>query len=216
MSQDPPPGARVSGRRSDRSRAVAVAVLFEGGLLGLAWGLGRLLDRPAWQSLHWDARAAGLGVAACLPLLLVFLLLIRCRCRPVTRIRQFFEEVVRPLLGACSLFELAVIALLAGLGEETLFRDVLQGAFSHWLGPWPALVLAGALFGLMHPITPLYVVIAALFGVYLGACWLASGNLLVAIIAHGLYDFLALVYLLRVRQSGDQGSGSQGPDRLIA
>jgi membrane protease YdiL (CAAX protease family) len=52
------------------------------------------------------------------------------------------------------------------------------------------------LFGLLHPITPTYAVLAALMGAYLGGVWLASGNLLVPIVAHALYDFIALAYLL--------------------
>ena len=36
--------------------------------------------------------------------------------------------------------------------------------------------------------------------------WLASGNLLVPIVAHGAYDFAALVYLLHVAGSADAGA----------
>jgi membrane protease YdiL (CAAX protease family) len=38
-------------------------------------------------------------------------------------------------------------------------------------------------------------------GLYLGAVWLATGNLLVPITSHALYDFLAFVYLVQVRKS---------------
>jgi membrane protease YdiL (CAAX protease family) len=66
-----------------------------------------------------------------------------------------------------------------------------------WLGPWAALALVSVLFGLVHPITPAYAVLATLAGAYLGWAYLASGNLLVPVLAHALYDFTALVYLLR-------------------
>ena len=46
-------------------------------------------------------------------------------------------------------------------------------------------------------ITPTYGVLAALIGVYLGWVWLASGNLLAPVVAHALYDFVALVVLVR-------------------
>ncbi len=59
------------------------------------------------------------------------------------------------------------------------------------------MVLASILFGLAHPLTTGYAVMAAIFGVYLGLLWLWSGNLLVAITAHAIYDFLALLYLVR-------------------
>ena len=57
------------------------------------------------------------------------------------------------------------------------------------------------MFGLLHPITRAYAVIAALLGAYLGGLWLAGGNLLTPIVAHALYDFVALVYLLRLRRA---------------
>ena len=44
-----------------------------------------------------------------------------------------------------------------------------------------------------------YAMLAALVGGYLGWLHLASGNLLVPILAHALYDFVALRLLLRVK-----------------
>jgi len=116
---------------------------------------------------------------------------------PLARIRRFFDAVVRRLFAECTWIELALIALAAGVGEEALFRGVLQPALGRWLGAGPALVVASVLFGLLHPITPVYAVLAGLIGIYLGGVWLASGNLLVVIIVHALYDFLALIYVLR-------------------
>ena len=51
----------------------------------------------------------------------------------------------------------------------------------------------------MHPITKLYVVLAALMGVYFGVLMLWSGNLLVPIAAHAAYDAVQLI--LTARQS---------------
>ena len=87
--------------------------------------------------------------------------------------------------------------LTAGVGEEVLFRGFLQGALGQWLGTGPGLVLASVVFGAAHPVTPAYVLIASVIGVYLGGLWLVSGNLLVPMLAHGLYDFVALLMLLR-------------------
>jgi membrane protease YdiL (CAAX protease family) len=94
--------------------------------------------------------------------------------------------------------DLAVISALAGLGEEMLFRGVVQTLIERASGsPWLAVAAASVLFGLAHPITRTYAVLAALIGVYLGWLFLANGNLLVPIVAHAAYDFVALVYLLR-------------------
>ncbi|MBX6311408.1 MAG: CPBP family intramembrane metalloprotease [Isosphaeraceae bacterium] len=177
---------------------VAAGALFELGLTAIAWGLGWLLGISPWASLRPEPRAVVLGAAATLPMLAAFLPLAHSSWPPLRRIRRFFEEEIRPLLGRCTLAALILLGLAAGVGEETLFRGVLQAALTRWLGTWPALALASLLFGLLHPITPAYLVLAALLGAYLGALWLASGNLLVPVVAHALYDILALVYLLRV------------------
>ena len=79
-------------------------------------------------------------------------------------------------MGECTVADLALISLLAGLGEELLFRGLIQDGLVGWLGPWPALVLTSVLFGLMHPITPGYAVLATLAGAYLGWVYLATGE----------------------------------------
>jgi membrane protease YdiL (CAAX protease family) len=94
---------------------------------------------------------------------------------------------------------LGVLSLLAGFGEEMLFRAVVQGAAAHRIGIWSAWVVASLLFGLMHAVTPTYVVLATLAGLYLGGVWLLTENLTVVIVAHAFYDFLALIYMLRVK-----------------
>jgi membrane protease YdiL (CAAX protease family) len=55
----------------------------------------------------------------------------------------------------------------------------------------------------MHPITRMYVVLCVLVGLYLGWLWMVTDNLLVPIVAHGAYDFFALVYLVRGGQRCD-------------
>jgi uncharacterized protein len=183
-----------------RREVMWLAVLFEGGLGVLACLIGWAAGLPPWEKLTWDLADAALGVAACLPMLTGFTFCVLVPLPPLARIREFMDRVVRPLFRDCTLADLALISLLAGLGEELFFRGLLQEALTGWLGPWPALTAVALLFGLLHPITPAYFVLASLAGAYLGAAYLATDNLLVPVIAHALYDFVALVYLLRVPQ----------------
>ncbi len=178
-------------------RVVVWAVLLEGGLVPIAWLLGWLLGHPPWLGFAWRARDAALGAAAVLPMLALLLVAIRWPFAPLARIRRFIDEDVRPVLGTCTWIELALISMAAGVGEELLFRGAIQGALSRWLGVGAGIAAASLLFGLLHPITPAYVVLAGLMGAYLGLVWVLSGNLLTVIIAHALYDFLALMILLR-------------------
>jgi membrane protease YdiL (CAAX protease family) len=181
-----------------------LGIAFEAGLILVAWLLGWLLGHKPLDSLHWSVSGFLMGPVATLPMLAAFFLLLRSRFRAIERIRRLFDEIALPFFGAYTWFDLTVLSLLAGIGEEMLFRGVAQAALDHWLGPWPALALASLLFGMLHALTPAYAILASMAGAYLGVVWLATGNLLVVIEAHSLYDFIALSYLLRdARRRGD-------------
>jgi membrane protease YdiL (CAAX protease family) len=182
---------------SHRQVIVMLAVTVEGGLILLAWILGYLLDQPPLHNFSWVLRDALLGVAATLPLLLFFGLVLRWPIGPLGRIKHFSEQVLCPLLAPCSILDLLGISILAGLGEEMLFRGTLQGAFTRWMPSLLALGLVSTLFGVLHAVTLGYAVMATLMGAYLGWLRNETGNLLVPVVAHSLYDFFVLLYLLR-------------------
>jgi membrane protease YdiL (CAAX protease family) len=189
----------ADGSEGQRQRwwLLGIGLLVEGGLALLALLLGWLFRTPAMATLNWNVHGLWLGAAAAVPMLAGFFLCVRWPLGPLARIKQFSDEVIRPLFRPCSLLEIAAIALAAGFGEELLFRGVLQALLAGWLDPAMGLIAASVVFGLLHSITPTYAVLAALLGAYLGVCWLATDNLLVPIVAHALYDFVALVYLAR-------------------
>jgi len=183
--------------RSSSRVPIYIGISFEGGLILLAWLLGWLLGTSPYATLHWTISGLLLGLLATLPMVAGFFLLLQSEHRSIKRIRQIFNDVAVPFLGASTWFDLAILSLMAGIGEEMLFRGVAQAALDNWLSPWIGLALASVLFGLLHALTPAYAILASLAGAYLGAVWLATGNLLVVIEAHSLYDFIALSYLLR-------------------
>lgn len=186
----------MEGRRC-RWWVVSLAAGFEGGFLVLAWLLGWLLDQPPLAQLSWNLVDAAWGVAASVPMLLGALALIRWPVGPLARIKQFSEEVIAPLFAVCTPFDLALIALLAGVGEEICFRGVLQPYFADRYSLWRGIAMTSILFGLLHPISGAYILLAAAASVYLGWVFHASGNLLAPIIAHALYDLVMLLYLVR-------------------
>lgn len=53
-------------------------------------------------------------------------------------------------------------------------------------------IASSVAFGFVHPISKLYVAITGLMGLYFGALVLLSGNLMIPIIAHALYDAIQL------------------------
>ncbi len=200
------------------------AIAFEAGLAVVALGLGWLLGHPALETARVDAKGFGLGVAATVPMLLGLWGCLRARSAALVKIRQLVEELLLPLFAGSSLGAVALVSALAGLGEEMLFRGVLQPAIAGLApgaaGMWLGLVGASLLFGLAHAVTKTYVVLAGLVGLYLGGLWLWSGNLVAPIVAHGLYDFIAILWLLR-RSRGerteDSPSAGAGPaDRALS
>jgi membrane protease YdiL (CAAX protease family) len=174
-----------------------VGAAIEGGLALLAVALGWLLGPAPLETFAWTGAGLGWGLLAALPMLAVFLLVYHFPGPLFRPVKEFTAEAIVPLLAPCNLFELFVIAFLAGLGEEMLFRGVLQAVFAQEMPFVWALLLASVLFGLLHAITLGYALLATLLGAYLGLVWVWTGNLLAPVVAHFLYDFVALVYLLR-------------------
>lgn len=179
-----------------RRAILAAAFLFEGAVLVLAWFQGWLFGTPPFARLAFTWRDLALGVIGTGPLLLAMWWTGTSNWPPVVRLREQVEEVVREAFVHLTLPDLAVVALLAGVAEEALFRGVLQVAFGEWLTPWAGLVIASVLFGLVHFVTRLYAVLATVIGLYLGGMLLWTGNLLGPVVAHALYDFIALAYLV--------------------
>jgi hypothetical protein len=86
----------------------------------------------------------------------------------------------------------------AGIGEELLFRGLIQPAIEKSTGPFVALVIASVLFGLMHAISWEYFWMGTLIGVILGTLLLITGGLWASILCHGLYDIVTIIWILRM------------------
>ncbi|HEV2972153.1 MAG TPA: CPBP family intramembrane glutamic endopeptidase [Pirellulales bacterium] len=186
------------------SHFVRNAILFEGSLALVAIALGRLLPTQPWAQIRWTWPGAGWGLAACAPLLAAMLALRQLRIGPLGRLNRVVDEFVVPLFAGCTLLDFAFISLVGGLGEELLFRGLIQAALSKWLGVAAGIALASMLFGLAHIITPAYAALATMIGIYFGCLWMATGNLIAPIVAHAVYDFAALAYLTRRGTRGSQ------------
>lgn len=80
----------------------------------------------------------------------------------------------------------AVTVFGAPLAEELVFRGYLHGVLRTRLGPWPAIGLGGALFGLLHGLD--YALPITLLGVFFGWLRERSGALLPSLLAHALHN----------------------------
>ncbi|NQU23898.1 MAG: CPBP family intramembrane metalloprotease [Candidatus Nealsonbacteria bacterium] len=184
-----------------------VAAIFEGGLAVAAVGIGWITGRDALDSLpdttDGVVKGLGYGLLATLPPLLLMWGCLKWPVGPIRGLVHLVDTLLVPMFRQCNLLELAVISLLAGLGEEMLFRSIVQQGVADGVGGthgvWIGLVAAAVLFGLIHGITPMYALLATAIGFYLGGLWIATENLLVPITAHAVYDFAVFVYLVRWR-----------------
>lgn len=183
---------------------IEVAILFEGSIVLLAWALAWVLGvrLGAMATITWSALAW--SVACTIPALVVMWIVSELPWAPLRRIRREIGALLEALVPDASLLDLAMVSLLAGVGEEALFRGVLQTVVTGWSSPVWGLIAASVLFGLMHFVTPTYALLAAGIGAYLGWLFLAFDNLVVPVGVHALYDFVALVYLTGESRRGGE------------
>jgi uncharacterized protein len=179
-----------------------MAVLVEGALallaLGLAWLFGVPLREqfPTGGPLIW---AVVRGLAAAGLMLAMFWWLVHSNRPALRQLRQQVAWLIGEMFPTASVWQLALVAVLAGVGEELLFRGVLQVKLVDWTTPTVGIVIASLLFGVAHSMSRLYFALATLIGLCFG--WMAwrYNDLVAPMVAHTVYDFVALVYISRVR-----------------
>jgi membrane protease YdiL (CAAX protease family) len=184
----------------------AAFVVLEALLAPLALLLGWAMGQPPLADFAWDDSAVSAGLLATVPMLGLLAAGLRWPVGPLARIKAFFDDELAPLLRGCGWPDLALVSLAAGVGEEMLFRGVIQASVTRAFGVPAGLAGASLLFGLLHPISLPYALLAGALGAYLGALWLLTGNLLAPMVAHAVYDFVALLILLSRDEVGDEGS----------
>ena len=156
-------------------------------LVPLAWLVVWLWAGADLPPFRLEAKGVGIGLAGSVPPLLFLFWMVSPLGRDlpfVSRVRNLLGKFLGPTLARLSWWQMALVALAAGIGEETLFRGALQ--------PRLGLFWASMIFGLLHAFTVSYALMATCLGAYLGWLWLQTGDLVVPVVAHGFYDFVAL------------------------
>ena len=167
---------------------------------GAAVGLGGaifLLDHAAARrSLQPSTRLVLVGAGAgCLMAAATYLLYpALARLSPViatdtSRLYASFRALT-PVIASLALLPVIV-------GEELVWRGVVQTELVRRLGPWPGVTLAALAYALAHaPLrSPVIVVVALLCGMAWGTLRAASGNLVPSLLAHLVWDVLVLLWL---------------------
>ncbi len=169
--------------------SVAFALL----LSALAWALARLRHAPLAgllepSPLRAVAMGAAIGVAAG-----AICILVVSRARALAPLRRLARDAIEGIEPRW--FDLVVVSLAAGWGEELFFRGALQPLAGVWL--------TSAAFVLLHGATRYRSRGGAAFAVFLyaassGLGFLANGaGLAAAMAAHAAYDLTVLVGIRR-------------------
>jgi membrane protease YdiL (CAAX protease family) len=206
---DPHPNGPAMARiRLSADRPFVVAVVFEAALIPLALLLAVPVGLQPWREFAASPGLLFAAVVATLPLIVALALVARVGARWLKDV----EALVRPLIDSVfrgrGIVAVVVVSALAGLGEELLFRGVIQAGVSQAFGAWLGLVVASILFGLMHALSRAYFVLATLMGLYLGVLYQVTDNLLLPALVHGLYDAIAIGYLLLAGGGRDEPGGT--------
>lgn len=188
-------------------------------LLGARW-----LNLNPWRAdlstVTWQthAQAALYGLLAALPLMGLLVAFNKWPPRFFQRLKDSVDNQVLPLVAELSIAEFAILSLCAGVGEELLFRGLVQTWLEGWLpASMPggatavSVLIAGVIFGICHWINDQYAIMAAIVGIYLGVLFVTTEHLLAPIVAHASYDFFALWYLVSLRGKSIRKSQSSEP-----
>lgn len=188
------------------------ACLFEASLILLAMFLGWIAGINPFATIHFSETAVLVGMFGTMPLFILFQAMQYLHIEEIQKIRRMLMETLGPSLKNCNWADLMVLASIAGIAEEILFRGVLQPWLENHWGLNIGLILSNLVFGAVHAVTPLYFFIATLVGIYLGLSLDYGGerNLLIPIIIHSLYDFLAFMVIIRAYKKTIGGISGEG------
>lgn len=187
-----------------RSVLLINTLLVEGGLAVAALLFAYWLGPELFGDFSWNRQDVLIGCLGAVPPLILILLMDRFPFGPFKHISDISDRFLRPLLANCKWPDYFLLAFLAGFCEELLFRGWMQPYFTTWLPLWGSVLVTGIIFGLCHLITPAYFIIATLISIYLSCLYIWSGNLLVPMLTHGVYDLVALFAVMSFSSKSKQ------------
>jgi membrane protease YdiL (CAAX protease family) len=110
------------------------------------------------------------------------------------QLKRFRDEIAIPLARSISTSNAFALSILAGLCEELFFRGFIQNLFG--------IIVSGIAFTLLHfgPRMREWRFVGAVYfliSLFFSCVMILSGSLWAAIVAHAVYDALALLWLKR-------------------
>jgi len=114
----------------------------------------------------------------------------------VSGLRELFDRL-HVIFANLSWPGIIILSCSAGVGEELLIRGLLQTWLVSHFGVWAGVILASLIFGVMHAMTKLYVLITFLLGLVFGVIYVISDSIVLVMIAHTVYDIFAFAVIVK-------------------
>lgn len=186
---------------------VAASGAFVRGLRGFGLGITQVGRNLAWGVGGWLVALCLTGLAVWYTswVIIVFWPAFK---PPSHQVFELLESASSP--AAVRFLAYFGAAILAPIGEEILFRGILQTGLASLIGwgkptnraRWGAIAATAVLFGMMHTGTPHFIPALMLLGVLLGYVYERTGSLWVPIGLHMLFNMKSLLwYVLQVQLS---------------
>ena len=197
-----------TGLELSRGQLLGMTLGVEGGMLVVGAALAYFLGVRFWEGMSVSASSLGWGVLSAIPMLLGAIGIFYSNSKMGVQLRNDFDLVIL-MFRKARVVDLVFVSIMAGLCEEVLFRGFGQNVIVGYIGVWPGLVVASLIFGVFHFVSFSYFVFATLIGVYLGGVYVWTGDLVIPIVGHAVYDFIALAYGVREgRRRDSEGQSS--------
>lgn len=105
-------------------------------------------------------------------------------CSPWTLTKSMKEllATLRSLFQNFTWLQIIIVSILAGVGEELLIRGVLQTFLIGHSNPLIGIVIASLIFGLLHFMTKVYVLLTFLLGLLFGVVFYYTNSMLLVML----------------------------------
>ena len=189
---------------------VSGSILFYSCMTLFATVVGSLGKLEVYQRLKEPVNFLDAFLWLC-PLLLALTIAIKFNdtFKPLQELKTLFQDIFIPQFKSIPIWGFIILAAGAGIGEEALFRGLLQTSMS-WklldtiggsssvnglLADAISVTLTSLLFGLVHAVSQTYFFYATFASVIFGVECLVSG-LSTAVVTHAVYDAVALACIM--------------------
>ena len=142
-----------------------------------------------------NSRLPSLGIAtASLTLIIISLSVLSYGAREIPSEQLGFLSAILELSPLSATCLIVLVAIFSGVIEEVAFRGYMQGIMEQAYHPAIAIIVTAALFAVVHPQPPLFLIVFTLGACGWGVLVWVGGTIVPLVIAHALVDFSFLVW----------------------